>query len=105
VFRLIIILIYSFIEYNGDVTLKSNVWEITGLFSVKASGMYNTSTYQYAVRIETKEGPTFLSDFAKLPKVTISFVIRLSVRPHRIPQLLLEGFLSNLTFECFSKIR
>jgi hypothetical protein len=43
------------------------VWEITGLFSVKATGMYNTSANQYAVRIETKEGPTFLRDFAKLP--------------------------------------
>jgi hypothetical protein len=77
------------------------VWEIAGLFSVKASVMYSTSTYQYVVSVGTKEGPTFLRDFAKLPKVTISFVIYLSVRPHRIPQLLLEGFLSNVTFECF----
>jgi len=60
---------------------EHNAWEIAGLFNVKASGMYSTSTYQYAVRIETKEGPTFLRDFAKLPKVTISFVICLSVGP------------------------
>jgi hypothetical protein len=56
------------------------VWEITRLFSVKSSGIYSTSTYRYAARIETKEGPTFLGDFAKPPKVTINFVICVPVR-------------------------
>ena len=81
------------------------MWEITGLFSVEASGMYSKSTYQYALRIKKKKnGRKFFSDFAKLPKVTISFLMRLSVRPHRITHFLLEGFLSNLTFEYFSKL-
>jgi hypothetical protein len=48
----------------------------------------------------------FLDAFAKLRKVTISFVVSVcpSVHPHGTPRLPLGGFSWNLIFEHFSKI-
>jgi hypothetical protein len=47
----------------------------------------------------------FLGAFAKLQKATISVMCaHITVRPHEITRLSLEGFSRNLIFECLSKI-
>jgi len=53
------------------------------------------------------DGKVFLGAFAKLRKAIISFVMSfcLSVYPHTIARLPLDGFSLNLIFVYFSKIR
>ena len=58
----------------------------------------NGQTYHCSIEFHAP----FLGAFAKLQKVTISFVV--FVYPHGTTQLHMDGFSCNLKFEYFSKI-
>jgi hypothetical protein len=62
--------------------------------------------WRFQVTLSWRMSGAFLGSFAKLWKVTVSFVMSVcpSFRPHGTTRILLDGFSWNFIFQCFSKI-